>query len=263
MPANPEVEAYIRQKARELGIDENTAVAVSRAEALNVFDPNKPDLGGDEGSSFGPFQLHYKGYSKSMPNPGLGDAFTAATGLHASDPSTWRQQVDFALATAAKDGWRQWMGAANTGIGRWAGIGGNAGAKAQAASASPYTLAKPGGKTAETQGPISIRHPPNPQTGTEGYGFPAGGPGTGIETPYTIADKKEDRRQETLKDMLGIGMAGGPASYGNWQMPQLPEQVGAARVDQPAVPTVDPQQTQMQRQQLAMILARLNQGGLV
>jgi hypothetical protein len=122
MPANPEIEAFIRQEAIKRGIDPNVAVKVARTEALNVFDPSKPDYGGDEGSSFGPFQLHYAGYSKKMPHPGLGDAFTRATGLHASNPSTWREQVQFALDTAAKDGWRQWMGAANNQIPRWAGI---------------------------------------------------------------------------------------------------------------------------------------------
>lgn len=122
MPANPEVVEYIRQRALALGADPETALKVSRAEALNVFDPAKPDLGGDEGSSFGPFQLHYSGMSKSMPNPGLGDEFTKATGLHASDPSTWKQQVDFALGKAVEGGWSPWMGAKAAGVGRWDGL---------------------------------------------------------------------------------------------------------------------------------------------
>ena len=45
---------------------------------------------GDMGSSFGPFQLHYGGMVPGVPrlnNPGLGDEFTAVTGLNASDPS--------------------------------------------------------------------------------------------------------------------------------------------------------------------------------
>lgn len=122
MPANPEVEAYIRRRAPFYKIDPDTAVRVAMTEALNVFDPNQPDLGGDDRSSFGPFQLHYGGVSDKMPSAGLGDEFTRVTGLDARDPSTWPQQVDFALSVASKDGWRQWYGARDNGIPRWAGI---------------------------------------------------------------------------------------------------------------------------------------------
>lgn len=139
MPANPEIVAYIRQVAIANGIDPEVALRVAEAEALNVFDPNRPDLGGDEGSSFGPFQLHYKGISKNMPNAGMGDDFTAATGLDARDPSTWRQQVDFALKQAARGGWSPWMGAKAAGITDWQGIGGAATAQAnpQGTAAAP------------------------------------------------------------------------------------------------------------------------------
>src|SRR5262245_59660622 len=126
MAARPEIIEYIRQKARALGIDENTALRAAEHEALNVFDPSRPDLGGDENSSFGPFQLHYAGISKNMPNAGLGDEFTKATRLNARDPSTWREQVDFALNHAARHGWGAWMGAQAAGIGDWEGIKQNA-----------------------------------------------------------------------------------------------------------------------------------------
>ena len=122
MPANPAIEAYIRDAAVRRGIDPETAVRVARAEALNVFDPNRPDLGGDDGSSFGVYQLHYAGLSRKMPNAGLGDEFTKATGLDARDPSTWKQQVDFSLDHAKRHGWGAWMGAKNTGIADWQGI---------------------------------------------------------------------------------------------------------------------------------------------
>jgi hypothetical protein len=128
MAANPEIERYIRDAARSRGIDENTAVEVARREALNVFDPSKPDLGGDDRSSFGVYQLHYGGLSKKMPNAGLGDEFTKATGLDARDPSTWKQQVDFSLDHAARNGWSAWMGADAAGIGKWQGIKPDAGA---------------------------------------------------------------------------------------------------------------------------------------
>jgi hypothetical protein len=121
---NPDVSDYIRQGAIARGMDPNIVLRVAGHEGLNVFDPSKPDQGGDEGSSFGPFQLHYAGRSKSMPNPGLGDEFTKATGLHASDPSTWKQQIDFSLDWARKHGWSPWMGAKAEGITGMMGING-------------------------------------------------------------------------------------------------------------------------------------------
>ena len=42
--------------------------------------------------------------------PGLGEEFTKATGLHASDPSTVPAQVDFALDYARAHGWSPWHG---------------------------------------------------------------------------------------------------------------------------------------------------------
>jgi hypothetical protein len=155
MAANPEVERYIYDAAVKRGIDPNVAVEVARREALNVFDPNKPDLGGDDRSSFGPFQLHYGGRSKAMPNAGLGDEFTAKTGLRADDPTTWRQQIDFSLDHAKKSGWGPWMGAKAAGITGMAGIdgtpwngtpssgGGTAVASATPAAAAPAEMAFP------------------------------------------------------------------------------------------------------------------------
>ena len=45
-----------------------------------------------------------------MAVSGLGDEFTRRTGLHASDPGTWRGQIDFALDEARKGGWGPWHG---------------------------------------------------------------------------------------------------------------------------------------------------------
>jgi hypothetical protein len=121
-PAYNEMVDYITKAAIARGIDPAVAVRVAQSEALNVFDPSKPDYGGDDHSSFGLYQLHYGGLSRAMPNPGLGDEFTRVTGLDARDPSTWKQQVDFSLDHAAKNGWGAWMGAKNTGIGDYEGI---------------------------------------------------------------------------------------------------------------------------------------------
>jgi len=136
-----EIEARIRERAPHFGIDPNVAVAVANSEALRVFNPGVPDRGGDEGSSFGPFQFHYAGISPNMPNAGMGDDFTKATGLDARDSSTWPQQVDFALEQASKVGWKPWMGAKNTGIGDWEGITGGQPASALAGMMSTVPTA--------------------------------------------------------------------------------------------------------------------------
>ena len=117
-PSNKdEVASYIRYAAAQRGIDPETAVAVANSEGLNTYI-------GDYGSSFGPFQLHY-GNVAAGGNAvrGLGDTFTAQTGLDARDPSTIRQQIDFALDQVKSGGWGPWHGAARVGIGPRQGIG--------------------------------------------------------------------------------------------------------------------------------------------
>lgn len=124
-PGSPrDVQAYIAQQAPQYGVDPNIALKVFNGEAAQVFDANKPDRGGDGGSSFGPTQLHYGGMNPSMNHPGLGDEFTRQTGLDARDPSTWKQQVDFSLNYAGQHGWGSWMSAANNGVGNFQGING-------------------------------------------------------------------------------------------------------------------------------------------
>ncbi len=121
-----EVAAYIRARAASLNMDPKTAVAVAMSEGLRGWDGGKdgPRHQGDKGTSFGAYQLHYGGSGiPGMNAMGLGDDFTRQTGKDARDPRTWRSQVDFALHRAAKAGWTDWHGAANTGISKWQGIG--------------------------------------------------------------------------------------------------------------------------------------------
>lgn len=118
-----DVAGYIAQRAQQMGIDPNVALRVAGHEGLKAFSPNAPDRGGDGGSSFGPFQLHYGGVNPSMPHGGMGDDFTAATGLDARDPATWKQQIDFSLQHAKQNGWGAWMGAKAEGITGFDGIG--------------------------------------------------------------------------------------------------------------------------------------------
>lgn len=121
-----ETEAYIREAAAKRGIDPNVAVAVARSEGLHKYV-------GDQGTSFGPFQLHYKNNIPGLSNAGLGDEFTRRTGLDARDPSTVKQQIDFALDQAMKSGWGAWHGWKGL---PFAGIGAGAPVGAAAAAAS-------------------------------------------------------------------------------------------------------------------------------
>lgn len=109
------IESYIRTAALQRGIDPDQAMRVSRSEGFNSYT-------GDNGSSFGPFQLHYGGVAPGgNAVSGLGDEFTAQTGLDARDPSTVKDQIDFALDHAAQNGWGAWHGWKGS---PWAGING-------------------------------------------------------------------------------------------------------------------------------------------
>src|SRR5207245_9798660 len=130
MPTSPnEVREFVRQAALDRGIDPDVAVRV----VLSEGGMTPATWTGDHSSSFGPFQLHYSGMAPSgNAVAGLGDAFTAETHLRANDPSTWRQQVEWALDRAVRHGWTAWHGAAAVGLGARDGI-----------VASPQTYAGP------------------------------------------------------------------------------------------------------------------------
>lgn len=133
--ADPQVVAYIREAAKKRGIDPETALAVADGEGLRGFGPNKA-VKGDDNTSHGPFQMHYAGGTGANRQPGLGDDFTRQTGLDARDPGTWKQQVDFSLDHAKKNGWQAWYGRAHHGIGVWDGINGASGAPVAARASS-------------------------------------------------------------------------------------------------------------------------------
>jgi len=113
---NPEVASYLRQAAEARGIDPTIAFRVVNQESS--FNPGAKNINARE-ESWGPLQLNARG--------GLG-AVALKKGINIRDPSTWRQQIDFALDNAKQDGWRQWYGARDVGISRWQGIGGGSGA---------------------------------------------------------------------------------------------------------------------------------------
>jgi hypothetical protein len=154
-----DVKDYVTQSAEARGIDPKVALNFVQGESSG-----NTGAKGDDGSSFGLFQLHYGGVSSvpALSHPGLGDAFTAATGLDARDASTWKQQVDFALDRARVGGWGDW---ANTqkkyGYDRFAGIDRNAPTKTAKADTSatatatkkpPPAMSPSGGATVNYKG---------------------------------------------------------------------------------------------------------------
>lgn len=122
-----EVRQYVRQAAAARGIDPDVAERVVRQES--GFNPGAI---GDKGKSFGVMQLYTGG--------GLGNV-AQKQGIDLS-PANWRQHVDFGLDVVAKDGWRQWYGARDVGIGRWDGIRQRQ-AEAPSASAAPAQAPAP------------------------------------------------------------------------------------------------------------------------
>jgi len=248
MAANAEVLAYLIEGAKRRGIDPATVQRAFGHEGLNVFDPSRPDRGGDEGSSFGPYQLHYKGFSKSMPNAGMGDDFTRATGLHASDPSTWKAQTDYVLDYLANGGsWKPWMGAAAEGItGRMGLPGGTAGPKAGEATVAQYRAGQAGDK------PVFVGSAPvAPVQGAA----PAG---TAV-ADAAPANDKAGWRKKLAKMVAGYKAPAVAKSSVNFDaMRPTP----AARVDTPEMALFDPSQAAQQRQDLALAMQRLNSGKL-
>src|SRR5579864_5765859 len=81
---------HIKETAKKYGIDPDVALRVASSEGLG-------NPVGDNGTSFGAFQLHTGG--------GLGDKFKKETGLDPADPKNEKATIDFALKEASKGGW--------------------------------------------------------------------------------------------------------------------------------------------------------------
>jgi len=111
MPTRQEIIDYITQAAQRRGIDPNTVLKVVRQES--GFNPAAANDKTGREKSYGLFQLNVQG--------GLGNE-ARKRGIEPTDPSQWKQHVDFSLDTVKRDGWRQWGGARDTGTSRWAGV---------------------------------------------------------------------------------------------------------------------------------------------
>jgi hypothetical protein len=151
--------AYIREAARRRGIDPDIAVRVARSEGLGpgIYQSNARNKTGRREPSYGPFQLLVGGKGTGYP-AGMGNDFMRRTGLDPRDHNTVREQIDFALDGALKNGWGAWYGAAKVGVGKRDGIRGRG---QQYASANPGSMTDaspaprsrmPSGQVAEHQG---------------------------------------------------------------------------------------------------------------
>jgi len=108
-----EKEAFIRASAIKAGINPDIAMAVAKSEGFNSFS-------GDNGTSFGAFQLHVTPGGRGHA---VGDEFQKLTGLDPSDPGNEHEGIMFAMEWAKRHGWHDFHGAANSNIGDQQGIG--------------------------------------------------------------------------------------------------------------------------------------------
>jgi hypothetical protein len=108
------VDDYTREAANRYGINPDVASRVLAQES-SYGQARKP---GDNGTSFGPFQLHFARDGKAM-----GDQFLRDTGRDPRDPSTWKEQIDYAMQHAATGGWGPWTTTMKKlGMTQWSGI---------------------------------------------------------------------------------------------------------------------------------------------
>jgi hypothetical protein len=169
-----EVVDYIRNSAKRAGIDPNQALRVAQTEGLRGFDPatGKWSSGpNDAGTSFGPFQAHFKSNIPGFRAAGQGDDMLKA-GIDARKMGDWKKAVDWQLDYAHKHGWGEWHGWTGD---RWAGI--NRGA-----------VPEGGGRTAEQhQALVETAKRVNPATlgalGKPGAESAEAGAGYGQGTP--------------------------------------------------------------------------------
>jgi len=115
------IENYITAEAKARNIDPNVALTVFRREGIGAWQSTARWRGRRE-PSWGPYQLFTAG--------GLGNVFQRTTGLDPRDPSTWQENINFALDHASRHGWGSWMGAKAAGIRGFRGIGPRPGERA-------------------------------------------------------------------------------------------------------------------------------------
>ena len=92
------------------------------------------------------------------------------------------------------------------------------------------------------------------------HGQADAGPADGSDRHQALAAKKDEDEEEP-RDILAGAIAGMGGTGARAARPQY-VQPKAARIDDPTIATIDPQQAMAQRQQMAEIMAKLNAGKL-
>jgi hypothetical protein len=220
LPDIAEMEGYIRQVAQRLGINPDIAVRVAQSEGLKpgVWQSNIQGANGRE-RSYGPFQLYEGG--------GLGNAFKNRYGVSASDPNSWKQQVDFSLGEALRSGWTPWHGAKRVGIGNFEGIRG--GAAGAGPSTPPTAVAGQSAQPYASSAPVysnGININPGPAPAYNSYS-PSQGPGPAQKLSFWDRLKSNAGGIGALGDALSGGgqkqeapvpPIGPPTGYGPLQV---------------------------------------------
>jgi len=185
------------------------------------------DFYGDGGKSGGAFQLYTGG--------GLGNDFQKATGLDPLDPANEKATIEYALQQASQGGWGPWHGAQKIGVGQFEGIRNFA----------------------------NVTDPtPNVGSGASDY---AATDTANTTTPEDKKDKKDSSNKygeafgeglENIGKVYAAGTKTAAPSPTTVPTPVLPMPQGPASM-------VDAKRADMQRQQLALAMQRLNTGRLV
>jgi hypothetical protein len=234
--------AFIRETAAKYGVDPAVALRVAKSEGLSSFQSGVFKNGVQE-PSYGAFQLYTGG--------GLVNQFQKDTGLDPADPKNEKATIEYALKHASQNGWGPWYGAKNTGIGEFEGIGGGG-----AATAAADPLADPAGNTSSG----STTGVPAIATVSTDTSTPGG-------DTTTSDDKPKDKKKKDYGDLAGdtvsdIGklFAEGPVAKNaaRASSPATVPLTPTSSAMQGTVPMTDPKVADMQRQQLAMALQRLN-----
>ena len=117
-PDYNEMRAYARQSAQKWGLDPYVAIRALETEGLQPNTWQSNAVGGRykrREPSYGPGQLLVGGPGTGY-GPGLGNEFIQRYGKHPSDPSTWKQNIDFTFENVQKGGWGKWYGPRKIGI---------------------------------------------------------------------------------------------------------------------------------------------------
>lgn len=151
-------EDIIRQIFAAQGIDPNTAVNVFSHEGLGSRTwQSRVTKNGVREPSYGPFQFLVGGGNSGFPR-GMGNDYMDQTGNdpRVESPENVRAMAQFAANRAKTNGWADWYGARDNGIGRWAGIRGE---NISGGSGSNAAVGGDRGLTLTTPPPLSILHP--------------------------------------------------------------------------------------------------------